>query len=165
MSKTLLIVDVQRGFINAHTQHIPHRIECVLDHYDTVIATQFYSTQNSPYDRWMNGWSLSKKSADFLMSMSLPVNAHIVEKKNRYSCVNKRFVKWLNRMNIKDMDICGIDTDACVLKCATDLFEAGILPVVLVDLCASTGGPEAHHHGIENLKRLIGASQIRYSRS
>ena len=56
--------------------------------------------------------------------------------------------------------LCGIATDNCVLKTAADLFEAGILPVVHADWCASHGGADFHQTGLAILRRLIGDAQV-----
>ena len=57
----------------------------------------------------------------------------------------------------------GIDTDMCVLKCAMDLFDLGLEPVVWADCCASTAGLQAHLAGLAILGRNIGAHQLRLS--
>lgn len=56
--------------------------------------------------------------------------------------------------------ICGADTDCCVLKTATDLFEQSVMPIVLTEYCDSNGGPESHKSGIMVMDRLIGKKSI-----
>lgn len=53
----LLVVDVQEGFINAFTQHIPERVAALIerDDYDPVLFTRFVNTENGPYHRFI-GW-------------------------------------------------------------------------------------------------------------
>ena len=46
------------------------------------------------------------------------------------------------------------------MKCAVDLFENGIVPIVLEEYCASTVGPNSHKCGIATIKRFIGAKQV-----
>ena len=56
--------------------------------------------------------------------------------------------------------LCGADTDCCVLKTSTDLFEKGIMPIVLTDYCNSNGGPNSHEAGLLVMGRLIGKKSI-----
>ncbi len=43
MASCLLVVDVQKGFINDNSKHIPALIEKVQNDYDYLIATQFHN--------------------------------------------------------------------------------------------------------------------------
>jgi nicotinamidase-related amidase len=54
----------------------------------------------------------------------------------------------------------GLDAEACVLKTALDIFEAGKRPVVLEDLCHSSNGLENNKVGIELMKTLLGVRQV-----
>lgn len=67
----------------------------------------------------------------------------------------------LDKYNIEEVHICGIDTDICVMKCAVDLFKAGRIPIILKDYCASHGGNEFHQSALSILRRYIGTKQIR----
>jgi len=54
----------------------------------------------------------------------------------------------------------GLETDICVMKNAVDLFEAGIVPVVLSKYCASCSGEPAHLNALQTMRRYIGAGQV-----
>lgn len=56
----------------------------------------------------------------------------------------------------KHVFICGADTDCCVLKTATDIFEQGLMPIVLTEYCDSNAGPKLHEAGLLVMGRLIG---------
>lgn len=56
--------------------------------------------------------------------------------------------------------MCGIASDGCVLKTAVDVFEQGIVPVVLKDLTASHAGEAVHEAGILLISRFIGQDQV-----
>jgi hypothetical protein len=46
MTKTaLLVVDVQKGFINEHAAHIPDLVQGLIPHYQTIFATRFYNPE------------------------------------------------------------------------------------------------------------------------
>jgi hypothetical protein len=46
-----------------------------------------------------------------------------------------------------------------VLACAISLWDAGIIPIVIEDCCASTGGAEYHSMGIMLMHRMFGAGR------
>ncbi len=64
--------------------------------------------------------------------------------------------KALKKNNIQVVDLCGFDTDCCVLATAYDLFDLGIKPVVLENLTWSTSKDQLHKSAIKMLNRNIG---------
>ena len=159
MGKCLLIVDVQVGFINEATAHIPKLVETLQNEYEYVYATRFYNKEGSFYRKLINWDRFSKDSTDFPLAFT-PSNNVILIDKSIYSCVNGNFLKDLKGKGIDNIDICGIDTDICVTKCAVDLFENGIIPFVLAKYCASHAGEEAHRYALKTLGRFIGRGQV-----
>ncbi len=159
MSKCLLIVDVQLGFINASTDHIPALVEALQKKYNYIFVTRFYNKENSLYRKLIKWNRFDKGSDDFKLAFKPASNAVIIDK-NIYSCVDASFIKNLNENKIGIVDLCGIDTDICVTKCAVDLFESGITPRVLGNYCGSHAGHESHTHALGVLKRFIGRSQV-----
>ena len=155
----LLIIDIQKGFINKHTKHILPKINHLLDQFDIIFATKFYNIEGSFYDTLINWHELRKNTEEFELAFTTDKNLNIIEK-SVYTCVNSDFIKKLKHDNIKKVYICGIDTDICVTKSAVDLFENGIIPIIIENYCASTGGKQAHNNGISTLKRYIGSNQI-----
>lgn len=156
----LLIVDVQQGFINAATRHVPPRVAALQDEYDRVYVTQFVNPADSPYRRWIDWQRFAPGSADVQLAFSPRDDAVVIEKPI-YSCVTPTFLDRLRNDRVDEVHLCGIATDNCVLTCAVDLFEAGVRPVVLADFCASHGGADFHTWGLAILERLIGKAQVR----
>ena len=70
------------------------------------------------------------------------------------------FLQLLKENDINAVDICGIDTDICVTKCAVDLFERDITPYVLKDYCATHADADIQESALIILARYIGKSQI-----
>ena len=66
----------------------------------------------------------------------------------------------LERIGANTVLVFGIDTDVCVLSTAVGLFELGLHPIVVADLCASTGGTAAHIAALTILLRYIEADNI-----
>lgn len=166
MKNILIIVDVQNGFArHEQTKDMSEKIMGLLEQrlFDHVIATKFLNFDNSIYEQLFN-WKRLKTDDDTELCGNLGQYADAVFEKTVYTCVNPHFLQRLCQLNDgkypKQVFVCGIDTDCCVLKVATDLFENNIRPIVLTDYCASNGGTESHNAGILCLKRLIGEKQL-----
>lgn len=155
----LLIIDVQTGFINEWTAHVPLRVVTLQDSFDCVLVTRLYNPQKSLY-RKLVGWNgFSLGSVDTHLAFATRADATIIDKSS-YSCVNGALLDRLRRENITRVHLCGIATDGSVLMTAVDLFQAGIEPVVLAHACGSSGGHADHQAGLQILRRLIGDKQV-----
>jgi len=159
MSALLMIVDVQKGFIGPSTGHVPGQAETLQEEFDAVIATRFVNPPGSPYRRWIGWQRFGPGSDDTELAFTPRADALIIDK-STYTCVTPDFLTMLKDKDIDRVDICGIATDNCVLKCAVDLFEAGVRPHVHIDACGSHGGPECHAAGILVMRRMIGDDQL-----
>ena len=159
MNSCLLIIDVQKGFINEYTDHIPKLVENEQNKYKNIYITQFFNPQDSFY-RNLIGWNkMEKGSLDFELAFR-PSEKSILIQKSQYSLIRPTFLNELKNKSVNSIDICGIDTEVCVLKNAVDLIENNIRPRVLTQLCASTAGQEGHEFGIKSLFRFIGKQQV-----
>jgi nicotinamidase-related amidase len=161
---TLLVVDVQCGFINSFTQHIPRRIARLIDTgaYATVLFTRFLNTPDSPYHRLLD-WHGSSEPPETELADEL---ARFVQNGNVYdkhglTGVPDALAERVACDHLQEVAVVGIDTDMCVLKIAMDLFDLGVEPIVLIDCCASTAGLQAHLAGLAILSRNIGPHQLR----
>lgn len=159
MNKALLIVDVQNGFINEKTMHIPALVEELQFQYDLVIATRFVNLPNSQYRRLIK-WNRFSPGSDDIELAFRPKDDAIVVDKFIYTCIDEDFMELLKEHDIDAVDVCGIDTDICVTKCAVDLFERDITPFVLKDYCATHAGRDLQEAALAILARYIGSSQI-----
>ena len=159
MEKCLLIIDVQKGFINEKTSHIPKLVEELQYTYAYVFATKFYNPKDSFFRKLIRWNKFGENSSDCDIAYTPKRDTFIISKAV-YSCVDNSFLAKLAALNIGEVHICGLETDMCVTKNAVDLFEAGIVPVVLSTYCASCSGAEAHVHALQTLRRYIGAKQV-----
>lgn len=159
MKKALLIVDVQNGFVNDKTKHIPPLVEKLQYDYDLVIATRFINLPESPYRRLIKWNHLSPGTNEIELAFR-PKEGIVIIDKYIYTCINDSFVGLLEDNKIDVVDICGIDTDICVTKCAVDLFERNITPNVLKDYCATHANANIQESALIILARYIGSSQI-----
>ncbi len=164
MSEPLLVVDVQNGFINAFTTHVPGRIRRLIQTGDfaPVLFTRFVNSPDSPY-RTLLRWDACSAPPDTELVSDLAgmASEDDVYTKSGLTGVPDELANRLRREKIGRISVVGIDTDMCVLKVAMDVFDLGIEPIILVDCCASTAGLQAHLAGLAILSRNIGPHQLR----
>ena len=167
MTQPLLVVDVQHGFINTFTQHIPGRVRRLLEagDYGPVLFTCFVNTPASPYQKLLK-WHGSAEPPDteLVEALASVAAADDVYTKHGFTGVPDALADRLRKEQFSEISIVGIDTDMCVLKVAMDVFDLGIEPIVLVDCCASTAGLQAHLAGLAILSRNIGPHQLRLTK-
>lgn len=164
MKKILIVVDMQNGFTSyKQTKELKNKVIDLVNTktFDYVIATKFINKEDSQFVKILN-WNRLKNSPETDLIDGL--NANYVFSKNIYTCCNKEFLDLLKTVNDNAIPthvfICGADTECCVLKIATDLFENNIMPLVLVNYCDSNGGKEAHDAGLKVLLRMTGKDSL-----
>jgi nicotinamidase-related amidase len=160
----LLVVDVQRCFLNDYTRHLPARVAKLIERasYDHVLFTRFANTEDSPYRRLLDWHECETDEETALPPELVPFSAaDRVFVKPGLAGIPQELADYLTDRRIPRAHVVGIDTDMCVLKVAMDLFDMGIEPVVLVDCCASTAGLQAHLAGLAVLSRNLGPHQLR----
>jgi nicotinamidase-related amidase len=164
MTQPLLVVDVQNGFINEFTQHIPGRIKRLIDmgEFAPVLFTRFINNPESPYQRLLR-WDgcAAPPETDLVPELTALAKDGTVFDKHGLTGMPDALTERLREDKFEHLSIVGIDTDMCVLKIAIDTFDLGIEPVILVDCCASTAGLQAHLAGLAILSRNIGPHQLR----
>lgn len=164
--RALLVVDVQRGFVTPDTEPVLEPITRSVRHVrangQLVVATRFHNPDPGPFRRLM-GWERlsSSPEVDLVPELVDALGpAAIVRAKDGYGALDPWMDHLLTSHGVDEVLLCGIDTDACVLATALQLFASNRRPVVLTDLCASTGGAGAHRAGLAVLRRLIDSRQL-----
>lgn len=164
MSEPLLIVDVQVGFINEFTHHIPQRVVRLIDRdrYAPLLFTRFVNVSGGPYDRFLDWHSCNgEPETDIVPELQPFTQPDFVFSKLGLCGMPDELIDYLHQHSLERIFIVGIDTDMCVLKIAMDLFDMSIEPIVFTDCCASTAGLQAHLAGLAVLSRNIGAMRLR----
>jgi len=164
MPEPLLIVDVQPGFINEFTHHIPQRVVRLIqrDEYAPVLFTRFINADDGPYCRFLDWYACNNDQETTLVPELEPfAQPELVFSKSGLCGMPDALAHYLREQSIERISIVGIDTDMCVLKVAMDIFDIGIEPLILTDCCASTAGLQAHLAGLAVLSRNIGAKRLR----
>ena len=166
MPEPLLVVDVQRCFINDYTRHIPAKVAklAASNAYGPLIFTRFVNTPDSPFRRLLDWHECESEPGTLLVDeIAGAAERGMVFVKLGHVGVSDELRDYLRGLAIQHITIVGIDTDMCVLKTAMDVFDLGIVPIVLSDCCASTAGLQAHLAGLAILSRNIGPHQLRPS--
>ena len=140
----LLIVDLQKGF--EPSKKLLNRIEQEARKYSIIAMTQFFNEPNSLY-RTVLGWNGDGGE------LALQIPGSIIIEKSGYGLTREQTMKLKAISN--RWHLCGLETDACVLACAFSLWDAGILPVILYNLCESP----LHKEGVAVAKRQFEKSR------
>jgi len=161
----LLLVDLQHGFLNDFTRHIPERVVRLLtrdgDRYDAVLATRFVNIEGGPFRRFLDWHGCAVPPETDLVPEIRPwIDESLVFSKPGSAGMSAELVAWLQEHDVERVTLVGIDTDMCVLKIAMDIFDLGIEPIILADCCASTAGLQSHLAGLAVLARNIGADKL-----
>ena len=158
--RALIIVDLQRGFMNGQTAHIRAPIERFQHEFARVVATRYYRRPDSMMVKLLDIDGFERDSRDAQFAFTPRSDALVVDKSD-YSCVTPELADQLRAWSVEETYVCGVDTDQCVLMVAGDLLQNDILPVVCENLTASAAGREYHEAGLFLLRRLIGREQVR----
>lgn len=168
--KLFLVVDMQEGFATNHdmklTSNRAAQFIASLPDCDRIITTRFVNKDDSIFERFI-GWSEMKDAESCKFLPGIADKACYVYDKTAYACDGADYNTLLDALisandciKPREVYVFGFDTDCCVLALATALFDMGIKPIVLSDLCDSSGGKKQHEAGLMCLSRLIGKKNI-----
>ena len=164
MVQALLVVDVQRGFINQFTRHIPGRVKTLIEtgKFDPVLYTRFVNSPGSPYQTLLDWHAcVGPPETELVEELSPFAEQRNIYTKHGLTGMPNELSARLRSDGLRQINVVGLDTDMCVLKIAMDIFDQGIEPIILVDCCASTAGLQSHLAGLAILSRNIGPHQLR----
>lgn len=159
MSKLLLVIDVQKDFINENTSKTLRKINMLVDSkkYDIIAFTRFINDEDSVWYKELNYKGCMTKEQQEIV---IDTKNYKVFDKRIYTALNEELKQFITENNIKEIYLCGFDTDACVQKTALDMFEQNYDVYILKDYCMSHIGEETHNTYINNMKRLIGKDRV-----
>jgi len=161
----LLVVDVQHDFMAPETAHLPARIEALSEGYRRVLATRFV---NHPRSLWVTEVDCVKcmpGTAGVQLAFRPRAPLTVVDK-GGYGLLGAALQPALEALAAAgvergdEVDVCGLDTDACLLKTALDLFDLGFRLRILIDACASGNGQDYHRRAEEIIRRQLGAKAL-----
>jgi nicotinamidase-related amidase len=162
VSKALIVIDVQKFFLDNKTEKIVRKIGSYLERnskkYSLIYFTVFKNDQNSPLWK-ISGWKecTSSPDTDICSDIKGFANNDNLFYKNILSAFKVSQIRdGLKKHDISEVDLCGFDTDCCVLATAYDLFDDGMKPTVLENLTWSTSKENLHKPAIQMFERNIG---------
>lgn len=155
----LLIIDLQKNFINEFSLDLPYTIQELINSnkFKHIVFTKFINDENSSFYKILNYKGCMTEDD---RNIVIDTKDYKVIEKMTYSALNEELQRYISNNNIKTIYLCGIDTDACVLKTALDLFENNYDVKVIEDCCMSHSGAEFHKYAIRILKKMIGNQNI-----
>ncbi|WP_181724223.1 cysteine hydrolase family protein [Nocardia gipuzkoensis] len=167
----LMVVDAQKGFVNEFSAPaVPVIVDLATRWAATgrsTIFTRYFNYTDSPWEKLI-GWRAlygppETDIVDELMPLTTHPNSYTLDK-TVYTALTREGLELLGGLDVTDLIICGIATDACVLKTALDAFELGYVPWVVRDAVASNAtrhsAQEVHESALLHISRLVGASQL-----
>lgn len=159
MSRLLLVIDVQKDFINENTSKTLSKIKMLVDSkkYDIIAFTRFINDEDSTWYKELNYKGCMTKEQQ---EIAIDTKNYRIFDKRIYTALNDELKQFIDENNIDEIFLCGFDTDACVYKTALDLFENNYNIYVLENYTMSHKGLELHNIFINNLKRLIGKDNV-----
>ena len=159
MKKLLLVVDVQNDFINDDTKVLLHKISNLIDSnkFDKIAFTRFINCNKSRFFKDLHyKRCLTKKGT----AIAIDTKDYKIFNKTTYTALTEELRKYLKKEKIDQIYLCGLDTNACILETALDLFEQDYDFYILKDYCMSSSSKKLHNNAINNLKVLVGDKRI-----
>ena len=159
--KNIIIVDMQQGFINKNNQHIIEKIFNYISNnkFDNIVYTKYINSPDSPFVKFLNYNAMCSEDEQKFVFDIFP-NSMVITKTG-YG-IDKNVIQDLKSKNITEIELCGTDIDACVLAIAFELFDNGIRPIILQNLCASSSSnTEMSNIAILLMERQFGKNSIK----
>ena len=155
----LLVIDLQNEFINENTLSAEEEIKKLVnsDKYDRVLFTRFINDENNPTFKKLNYKGCIN---DQSKEICIDTNENKVFDKRTYSAYNQELIDYISNNNIKNIYLCGIDIECCVLVTALNLFENNYNVFILKDYVYCTYGEQRKSNALEILKRNIGEENV-----
>ncbi len=167
--KALLVIDLQKYFINENTEFLPGKIANFIEKhtFDYTVFFQYVNTPDSNFVK-IHNWNhmFGSPETDIVDEVTQYLTGNNLFKKHSFSVFRAEgFSEFMKSKLINELYLCGIDTDACILSSEMEAFEKGYDAKVIEDLCASHWGIEYHRKAIDLLKKNLGKQAIVKSNS
>ncbi|HVZ62951.1 MAG TPA: isochorismatase family cysteine hydrolase [Lacunisphaera sp.] len=134
--RALMIVDVQRAF--QPPPAFVRKLERYARRFPCRIFTRYVNPAGSMFRRVLKQHSCRPGTPETELLIA-PARGDLVIDKWSYG-LKPRALQRLKRRKIRQVTVCGLDTDACVLGVMFSLFDAGIVCHVKENMCWSSTG-------------------------
>ncbi|CEA00946.1 Peroxyureidoacrylate/ureidoacrylate amidohydrolase RutB [Jeotgalicoccus saudimassiliensis] len=152
MTKALLIIDVQKGFLKGH-EELPERIAGVARHFlrnhDKVVAVQHIDeNEGSPIEFGTDGANIPDILTD---------TADIfIQKKTPVAFKDTELDGYLKKHKIKELFIVGFNMEFCILFTAVAAFDRGYDVTVIEDLCGTENNGSTYGMNDLEIEKFVG---------
>lgn len=157
MKNLLIIVDMQKAFINENTKGIDDKIQNFIEKsgIKDVVATRYINHENTACYRF-EGWKECMEGTEETEVPSI-LKPYIKREflKDKYSCWNDEMKKFISDNGYDMIYFAGVNTGCCVLHSVYDCYNDVVECRVIEDLCGSTSGHELHMEAIDVIKSCI----------
>lgn len=148
--KALLVIDIPEHREEL-SQMIVRHIET--SHYDKVFFTEWRNVPGSNFVRQLS-YSARMDEPEIPAAFARFITSDNYFIKHTYSALKQPELRKALE-NYKQLDLCGVDTDACVLATAYDAFDQNFAVNILFDLC------ETKNAQLQNAAKLISQRNIK----
>jgi nicotinamidase-related amidase len=157
MKTALIVIDVQKGFINEQTREMPRKIaeHISAGQYDLVVFTKFVNKPGSNFERILR-WKKVYNSPDTDLAEELKgLEGKVIEKPTYSAFKSPSLIKLLSKGDFDKLYLCGLDTDACVLGSAFDAFDLGYNFEVITELTDNMKEDKFHIAGLNIINKNL----------
>lgn len=165
MARQLILgIDLQKGFLT-HAARADGYVERVCEYLKQqnrhdVILTKFINRRGNNFEKLIDYTALKPGDPHTKLIGDLEDQGFEVVEKGTYTAWVPEVIERASQHGAKQIIMFGLDSDACVMKTAFDVFEAGLEPIIIENLSFSSNGQEHHDMAIKFMKTLIGKNQI-----
>ncbi len=167
MKSALIVIDVQKYFINENTKALPSKIAQFLSekahNFEYIVFFKFQNQSGTNWFKIINWREMTSESETEIATELIPFTekATVFTKKAAFSIFRvEEFLKFLVKENISKLYLCGMDTHACVYTSMMEAFERGYDVKLIEDLCAASHGVEYHQNAINSIKRNLSSKVV-----
>jgi nicotinamidase-related amidase len=162
MKTALVIIDMQKGFINSHTKHLPKKIADFIDNneFDEIIGTQYINHPNTACYKF-EGWKGCMDWSDEVdIVPELADKIQTIFKKDTYSCWNNPFERYIRFQEFDKLYFVGVNIGCCVLASVFDAYNSLQDCAVISDLCGTTSGVVSYNAALQVLRENITKERV-----
>ena len=125
--EALMVIDLQKGFIDKNNQQVVWQAQDLQKQYQYVYVSMFMSDDDDFNERFGRTELAFKPRED----------ARVFHK-STHNAATPEVIADLKSRGVRDIHLCGVETNVCVLATAIALLDADFTVVVHVDACASS---------------------------
>lgn len=162
MRTCLVIIDMQKGFINQHTEHLIDKISEYIktQEFTKIVATRYINHENTACYKLENWKECLEGSDDIEIVDKLKPFIEKTFNKDKYSCWNKEFKEFVELNEFDILYFVGVNTGCCVLASVFDAHNDLYDTRVVAELCGSTSGEESHQAGLRILRDCLTKNRV-----